>query len=43
MIEAVVCKQIIVIDDEAMIRDSLNQLLTLEGMRYSVLVMQVLP
>ncbi|MDX1728569.1 MAG: response regulator, partial [Pseudoalteromonas tetraodonis] len=31
MIEAVVCKQIIVIDDEAMIRDSLNQLLTLEG------------
>lgn len=31
MIEAVVCKQVVVIDDEAMIRDSLNQLLTLEG------------
>ncbi|WP_064435623.1 sigma-54-dependent transcriptional regulator [Pseudoalteromonas neustonica] len=28
---AIDCKQIIVIDDEAMIRDSLNQLLTLEG------------
>lgn len=28
---AVDCKQVIVIDDEAMIRDSLNQLLSLEG------------
>lgn len=31
MIEPLLCKQVMVIDDEAMIRDSLNQLLTLEG------------
>lgn len=31
MIETVPCKHIVVIDDEAMIRDSLKQLLTLEG------------
>lgn len=31
MIDTVPCKHIIVIDDEAMIRDSLKQLLTLEG------------
>ncbi|WP_372762820.1 sigma-54-dependent transcriptional regulator [Pseudoalteromonas sp.] len=31
MVEQLTCKQVIVIDDEAMIRDSLNQLLSLEG------------